>query len=30
MITPRNEAVTRRDLIDPQLGRAGWDVADTG
>lgn len=25
---PPNEAITRRDLIDPQLQRAGWDVAD--
>jgi len=25
---PPNEAKTRRDLIDPQLQRAGWNVAD--
>jgi type I restriction enzyme R subunit len=25
---PANEAATRRDLIDPQLQRAGWDVAN--
>src|SRR5262245_61892824 len=25
---PPNEAKTRRDLIDPQLTRAGWNVAD--
>ena len=30
MIPPRNEAITRRDLLDPQLGRAGWNVADSG
>jgi type I site-specific restriction endonuclease len=26
---PPNEAITRRDQIDPQLQRAGWNIADS-